>query len=79
MAWKVNTAKVRGRLRENGLTIVKLADAIGITEASVRNKLTGKTAFTVNEVVSISNVLNDTPLIFFALDVNGTANNTQPQ
>jgi transcriptional regulator with XRE-family HTH domain len=79
MAWKVNTAKVRGRLRENGLTIIKLADAIGITETSVRNKLTGKTAFTVNEVVSISNVLNDTPLIFFALDVNESAKTNQSQ
>ena len=79
MAWKVNTAKVRGRLRENGLTVSDLSIALGCARQTVEAKLRGERPFTVQEVVDTVTLLNETPLIFFTLEDANVANNTQSQ
>ena len=63
--WKVNTSEVRGKIKARGMTIVDFAEKIGISEVSVRNKLNGTTNFTASEIANGSNVLNESPLIFF--------------
>lgn len=55
---KFNYSKLRGRIRECGLTQKQLAEAIGINKSSLSAKLNGQFAFTTNEVLAISKVLN---------------------
>lgn len=43
-----------------GLTIYQLADMIGISEKSLRNKLNGITEFTWKEVILIRNIVAPT-------------------
>lgn len=75
--WKVNTDKLRGRIKEKGLTIDDVAISIGKSRVSIVQKLNGKYPFTSNEIIAISNLIDDTPLIFFTLDVNKTENTNQ--
>ena len=55
---KFNYSKLRGRIRECGFTQKQLAEAIGINKSSLSAKLNGQFAFTTNEVLAISKVLN---------------------
>lgn len=75
--WKVNTSKVRGRLREKGLTIEDLALAIGCARQTLNAKLNGKRPFTIQEAATTADLLSDTPLIFFALEDANLANKDQ--
>lgn len=45
--------KIRGKMAEYGLSQASFADKIGLTQQSVANKLSGKTAFTVRDVENI--------------------------
>ena len=51
-------SKLRGRIRECGLTQEQLAKAVGINKATLSVKMNGRYAFTANEMISIGEALN---------------------
>lgn len=57
----VNTAKIKGLIAEKGITQKKLADAIGISPASINAKLNGNLDFKATELTQIAN--------YFAIDI----------
>ena len=63
--------KLKGILREKGVSYVELASKINLSVAGLSNKINRKKGsdFTVNEIMSIKNYLNllneDINLIFF--------------
>lgn len=50
--------KLKGKIVENRYTIKKLADAIGMSTASLRRKMNGSTDFTVGESSKVKEILN---------------------
>lgn len=71
----MNVNKLRGKIVENGMTIEKFAERIGINRSTLYRRLGGGTCerFTVGEVRQMSEVLNlssqDVVDIFFGRDV----------
>jgi DNA-binding Xre family transcriptional regulator len=65
-----NYSKLRGRIRECGLTQAQLAESIGIHEGTLSAKLNNQNYFTTSEIDAICKVLkiarNDIPHYFFA-------------
>ncbi len=53
-----NYSKLRGRIRECGLTQAQLAESIGIHKGTLSAKLNGQFAFTADEMLSIGAKLN---------------------
>lgn len=49
--------KLKGAMRERGVTQQELADEIGITVQAMNAKLNGRTAFTIPEAQKITYVL----------------------
>ena len=54
----MNSCELKAEIARNGLTIPKLAEAIGIGKKALYEKLSGKTAFTQREISRISKTLN---------------------
>ena len=52
-----NYAKLRGRIKEYGLTHEDLANKINIAQSTFSAKLNNKYDFTITEIKAISNVL----------------------
>lgn len=48
-----NYSKLRGRIREYGLTQEQLAEAVGINRATLSAKLNNKNSFTTTEIEAI--------------------------
>lgn len=66
----MNMNKLRGKIVENGLSVDKLSDAMGVDRSTVYRKINDNgESFTVREVRKIVSVLSLTPeeigLIFF--------------
>lgn len=63
------TDKLQGKMREAGMTIEKLATAVGLSRTGLFNKIHGKREFLVSEVAKICKLLDigDTEMqvIFF--------------
>lgn len=60
-------SKLKGRMREMGYSQEKLAKEVGISVASLQNKLSGKSDFRLKEMKTISLLLKICPNdIFFA-------------
>jgi len=60
-------SKLKGRMREMGYSQEKLAKEVGISSASLQNKLSGKSDFRLKEMKTISLLLKISPNdIFFA-------------
>lgn len=55
---RFNHSKLRGKMRELGITQAALADAIGINESTLNAKLNGKAYFSTKEIDKICQVLN---------------------
>lgn len=55
---KFNYSKLRGRIRECGLTQEQLAEAIGVHKGTLSAKLNGRFAFTTSEMLSLGAALN---------------------
>lgn len=53
-----NYSKLRGKIRECGLTQEKLAKSVGIHKGTLSAKLNGQYDFTANEMLSIGAALN---------------------
>ena len=51
-------SKLRGRIREYGLTQEQLAKAVGIHKGTLSAKLNGQYSFTASEMLSIGEALN---------------------
>ena len=49
---------LRGEMVKSNITIAKLAGMIGISEKSLRNKISGVTEFTWNEVLKIREIVS---------------------
>lgn len=68
---KFNHSKLLGRIRECGFTQAKLAEAIGISEATLSAKLNNQHYFTTKEIYRTCKVLNidfkDIDEYFFAV------------
>lgn len=50
-------SKLRGLMAEKGLSQVTLAKKLGISSQSVANKFAGKTAFSVKDIMQITEIL----------------------
>lgn len=55
---KFNYAKLLGKIKEQGFTQAKLADAIGINRGTLSAKLNGQYSFSVKEIDSICRELD---------------------
>lgn len=51
-------ANVRGEMARKGVTQVKLAHALGISQAAVSARLRGQTPFDINELAQIARLLD---------------------
>lgn len=62
-----NTNKLKGRLRENGMSQKDLANLMGLSVNTMNSKLNGKREFKVSEIDRICNILEiqDKELYFF--------------
>lgn len=49
---------LRAEIVRAGLTIKEIAMRIGISERSLRNKINGKTEFTLSEAIKIRKIVN---------------------
>lgn len=49
---------LKAKIVENGLTMEELADKISVSRTTLFYKMTGKTQFTLEEVVKMCDVLN---------------------
>lgn len=56
----MNRMKLIGKIAENGYTQKSLAARIEMSENTLGNKINGKSAFTVDEVLSICDALHIT-------------------
>lgn len=62
----INFSKLKGLIREKGMSQTDLAKAIGIGANSINQKLNNKRDFTLMETVAISKVLGITdPVPYF--------------
>lgn len=62
-----NTAKLKGKIVENGMTIHDVAKYIGISHAAMSQKINNHSEFKVSEIAKICSLLNidDKDDIFF--------------
>lgn len=69
----VDTKKLEERIAKSGYKKQKIAANLGITPASLRNKITNKTEFNVAEYIYLEDILNltreESRSIFFAKKV----------
>lgn len=77
----MNTAKLRGLIRERVSTQARFAAELGISESALNEKLAGRTEFKRTEILKVAEVLNE-PLgaildIFFADDFQKTGNDDE--
>ena len=53
----VNANKIKGRIVEQGMSIGKVADVMGVSASTLGRKLRGLADFTLNEVVYLMQIL----------------------
>lgn len=63
----MNANKLKGKIIEQGLTIARVADLIGMHRSSLYRKINGHERMTVGEAIKIKNILGLTDLE--ALDI----------
>lgn len=70
-------AKLKSIIAMRGIKLYLLAEYVGISYGSLRNKIDNKTEFTASEIFKMSGILGlsekETNDIFFAHDVDETA------
>lgn len=52
---------VRSAVEASGVTQAKLAQAIGVSVTTIERRMTGKRAFTINEILKIARLLDVSP------------------
>ena len=65
----VNTNKLLGKIKENGISVSDLAKRLGVSRPTITAKIQNKRSFTIDEMVAIRNELelsaDDCKTIFF--------------
>ena len=65
----INTSKLKAAILENGLRIIDVASAIGLSEQGFRKRLHNTSEFKANEILAVSRDINlqyeDVDQIFF--------------
>ena len=65
----INYAKLKGLMAERGLTVVSLAQKLGVSRQSASEKVNGKSKITLTEAQTIAKALNmdkeERDMIFF--------------
>lgn len=56
--------KVKGKMREKGMTVQDVADALGLSRVSVSDKINGKSDFLITEAVAVARLLTSDLHIF---------------
>lgn len=73
----MNLTKLNELIEKSGIKRSKICEALGISDTSLRNKLTGKTPFTWDEVLALAKVLRMTDDecrdVFFTTECDSTA------
>lgn len=59
----MNYSKLKGLMREKGITQEMLAQSVGIAESTLNMKLNGKSFFKADEILKIAEVLGIMSLI----------------
>ena len=72
-----NPNKVRGLMAEHGYNQTEVATAINRSEMTLRNKLTGKTKFTADEIAVLAKLFAVSPNIFFTNEFSYKENNKE--
>jgi plasmid maintenance system antidote protein VapI len=54
----INIPKLRGKIVENEMSISDLAEKMGISKSALYQKINNSVSFTIDEVATISKVLN---------------------
>jgi len=72
--WELDRNKIKGIMKENKLTQAEVATSLGITQASVWNKLNGITGTDDKELCKLAELLNTNPSIFFTQKLSNNAN-----
>jgi transcriptional regulator with XRE-family HTH domain len=75
--WKSNTTRIKGLIRERGITIKQFSEGIGCNFSTAQYKMSGKSNFTVDEAARAANFLNESPLIFFENQIDNISNSLQ--
>ena len=73
----VNSKKLKALFIENGVTQKNVAEKLGISKASLNNKILNKNDFKTREIQGLCDILKikDKESIFFALDVENNSTN----
>lgn len=73
----MDLSKLNALIEKSGIKRSKICEALGISDTSLRNKLTGKTPFTWQEVLSLAEVFRLTDEecrdVFFTTKCDSTA------
>lgn len=56
--------KLKGKIREKGMTYDDVADEIGLTHTALCNKINGRSDFYISEAVAIAKMLTSDMSIF---------------
>lgn len=56
--------KVKGKMREMGMTYQDVAEKLGMSRVSLGDKINGKSDFLVSEAVALANILSTEIKIF---------------
>lgn len=56
--------KVKGKMREMGMTYQDVAEKLGLSRVSLGDKINGKSDFLVSEAVALANILSTEINIF---------------
>ena len=59
----MNLNKLTSIIDESGIKKAKLCEDLGISDSSLRNKLKGKTEFTLSEMNTLASALHLTPSV----------------
>ena len=54
----MNVAKLKGKLRECGISYANAADNLDLSRASFNNKINGRSKFYIDEIEKLGHVLN---------------------
>ena len=73
----VNSKKLKALFIENGVTQKNVAEKLGISKASLNNKILNKNDFKTREIQGLCDILKikDKESIFFAFDVENNSTN----
>lgn len=70
VGYKLDINKLKGSMAENNITQKDIANYVSMSEMQISRKFSGKTDFTVKQLLKISELLKEHPSVFFTVDVD---------